>query len=1137
VGNNTVEVVVRVNDQSGGGLRNFRAGMGRTERDAGGFGDRAGKAFSSKLGEGLRAAVSASSIGQIRARFQQLSSLASAISGGIVSALRGVGTGLAALAVAGSVIGGVVGLAGALQQLAGIGLALPGALGAAAGAIAALKVGLSGVGGALKAAFAPKTGGGGGGGGGGGNAAATQIANAKAIREAQDRITTSAHAVTQAQHGVEAAARGVAAAERAVADAEHSAQQASNAYRDALDRQKAAQADVSRAYAEATRELEDLNDAAVDAALGQEDAAISLQRAQENLLAVQKDVHSTALDQQEADLKVREAQQRLAESTESNARAQTDANDANAKGVEGSDRVTAAQQALIDANHGVEDAAYAMAQAQQGVADAQQGVRDANDQLAESQYQLTRAQAEAKQAIQDLADTMATQADKAAGAAGGANAYAAALAKLSPNARAFVEAVKALGPEWDKVKNAVQDRLFAGLAVDVRDLAGKYFPVLKTQLADIAGGFNGMAREGVKALLAPSAVSAVNAVLHDTSVTVGNMRPALADVITGFLGMSRIGSSFLPQIGLEVSAVAAKFKTWVADNPAKIQSMIAGAIKGFKDVAAIAGNVGSVIHSVFSGLALGNGGGFLASLRETTAALAEFMKTAAAQDGLRALGEMMAAAGGAMRDILLAALQALAPVIVALSPFIQELAREFGEHMVGVIHILAPLLLGLANTLSAHPALFLGIAKAVGIAALAFNPLMFVAGLALKALLGFLALKALDGVLGRLGLAGGVFERVLRALISPMALIRELLPLLERGVMMLGRAFLTAMGPVGWLITAFTLLYSSSAPFRDAINGLLGALMQVAGQLIQALMPAFQQIMAAVQPLIGALVGDGNGGGLGGALAAIALALVPVVEALIPVISAIADALIPIIVLLAQLFADIVSVVLPPLVDILTNVVVPAITLVAQIISTVLVWVIQNVLVPVIRFAADVIKNAVKVIGDDWNWLKNAWNVVANAIAIGWNWLVDRIRDAVNWIKGFLGGIWDGLVNGAKIAVNSVIQGINGLIRGINIAINGLNAINPFGQIGQVGYIPYLAKGGITGGLAMVGEQGRELVKLPQGSTVIPHGTTENMLAGSQGSGGGVQRIELAVAPGATGGLADLIMQMVRTGQLQLRTA
>jgi hypothetical protein len=57
VGNNTVEVVVRVNDQSGGGLRNFRAGMGRTERDAGGFGDRAGKAFSSKLGEGLRAAA------------------------------------------------------------------------------------------------------------------------------------------------------------------------------------------------------------------------------------------------------------------------------------------------------------------------------------------------------------------------------------------------------------------------------------------------------------------------------------------------------------------------------------------------------------------------------------------------------------------------------------------------------------------------------------------------------------------------------------------------------------------------------------------------------------------------------------------------------------------------------------------------------------------------------------------------------------------------------------------------------------------------------------------------------------------------------------------------------------------------
>lgn len=45
------------------------------------------------------------------------------------------------------------------------------------------------------------------------------------------------------------------------------------------------------------------------------------------------------------------------------------------------------------------------------------------------------------------------------------------------------------------------------------------------------------------------------------------------------------------------------------------------------------------------------------------------------------------------------------------------------------------------------------------------------------------------------------------------------------------------------------------------------------------------------------------------------------------------------------------------------------------------------------------------------------------------------------------------------------------------------------------------ARGGISGGLTMVGERGRELVRLPYGSTVIPNGTTEAMM--TAGGGGG----------------------------------
>jgi hypothetical protein len=53
--------------------------------------------------------------------------------------------------------------------------------------------------------------------------------------------------------------------------------------------------------------------------------------------------------------------------------------------------------------------------------------------------------------------------------------------------------------------------------------------------------------------------------------------------------------------------------------------------------------------------------------------------------------------------------------------------------------------------------------------------------------------------------------------------------------------------------------------------------------------------------------------------------------------------------------------------------------------------------------------------------------------------------------------------------------------------------------------------GGLRGGWTMTGERGRELVKLPYGSTVYPHGTTEAMLAGGGGGAGATVHLHLHV--------------------------
>lgn len=81
------------------------------------------------------------------------------------------------------------------------------------------------------------------------------------------------------------------------------------------------------------------------------------------------------------------------------------------------------------------------------------------------------------------------------------------------------------------------------------------------------------------------------------------------------------------------------------------------------------------------------------------------------------------------------------------------------------------------------------------------------------------------------------------------------------------------------------------------------------------------------------------------------------------------------------------------------------------------------------------------------------------------------------------------------------------------------------------GGITGAATGGIRDGLTMVGEYGRELVDLAPGSRVIPHGTTENMMAGARGKDGPLV-IEMRFT--GTGSRVQDFKHDVRTGQIVL---
>ncbi len=328
-----------------------------------------------------------------------------------------------------------------------------------------------------------------------------------------------------------------------------------------------------------------------------------------------------------------------------------------------------------------------------------------------------------------------------------------AMAKLAPAAREAVLAIQALGPAFDKVKQATQQALFKGFASEVRDLGGLYLPVLERGLPKIASGFNAMGRSLAFALKQSPVVESIAVIINNTSRAVGNAKNALGGFASGFIRLGAFGSTYLPRIGIAIDGVAQKFERFVKNGlqDGSIERYVDDAIQGFKDLGAIVGNVFATIGLIFTGLSGGlDSAGVLSNLRETTTALRAFFEQASTLNSLTALGEALQVVADATRNVLIAALEQLAPIIENLAPVVAEIARVFGEQLVNAIGIIGPLIVGLSGFLNEHK-------EIVGIVA---GALLLLYG---KFLL-FKGITFVAGILGRVVTALGGLSGVLRLL-------------------------------------------------------------------------------------------------------------------------------------------------------------------------------------------------------------------------------------------------------------------------------------------------------------------------------------------------------------------------------------
>ena len=136
-----------------------------------------------------------------------------------------------------------------------------------------------------------------------------------------------------------------------------------------------------------------------------------------------------------------------------------------------------------------------------------------------------------------------------------------------------------------------------------------------------------------------------------------------------------------------------------------------------------------------------------------------------------------------------------------------------------------------------------------------------------------------------------------------------------------------------------------------------------------------------------------------------------------------------------------------------------------------------------------------------WELVQAGWNLIDDWLIARWENFKSVLADIWNGIAEAITNVWNGAIDTIKNAINGIIRIINSFIRKVNaIEIRVPSVKIPLvGTVGgftvgipDVPTIPLLAQGAVdfAGGMAIVGEQGPELVNLPRHSNVLPTAMT-----------------------------------------------
>lgn len=279
-----------------------------------------------------------------------------------------------------------------------------------------------------------------------------------------------------------------------------------------------------------------------------------------------------------------------------------------------------------------------------------------------------------------------------------AKEYGEALKKLSPNARSFVEEIHKASPALDKIRKTVQDKVFAGLDKQLKSTAKAALPDLRKALNSTSTTLNKMAKGVFTAARGLANDGTLGTALKGATRGLAEFSKAPGQVVTA---LGQIGAAAAPAFERLSQAGAGALdrlsaKLTKAFESGAMEKAIDTAIDLLAQLGRVAGNIGSTVKNVFSGLT-STGGSLFDTLEKITGALKDATATPGFQRALGALSKTMSVVASTVAPLLVKAIGLLGPVIEKLAPPAQELVKVLGDGLSKILDALGPVLVEAAG--------------------------------------------------------------------------------------------------------------------------------------------------------------------------------------------------------------------------------------------------------------------------------------------------------------------------------------------------------------------------------------------------------------------------------------------------------